>query len=205
MPISHKYKAIFIHIPKTGGTSIERMLEIPENKEGLFNCNPKKAPIYQHFVPVKLQPLISDDHWNSYYKFTSVRNPLTRAISDYKFFTVNSSREPDLNKLNIRTFSDYCKLADEVVTNNLYSENPFFDHFIPQHKFFEGITFDKVCRMETFATDVEEIRKHLNCKLPLRRYHASSSRPVSYTPEDLDIIKRIYAKDFEMFNYPLPK
>ena len=28
MPISHKYKTIFVHIPKTGGAAVEKTLDI---------------------------------------------------------------------------------------------------------------------------------------------------------------------------------
>jgi len=35
MPISKKYKVVFIHIPKTAGTSVYQLLEIPETKDSL--------------------------------------------------------------------------------------------------------------------------------------------------------------------------
>ena len=39
MPLSHKYKCLFVHIPRTGGTSFRKMLNIDEETDGLEYLN----------------------------------------------------------------------------------------------------------------------------------------------------------------------
>ena len=39
MPVSHKYKCLFVHIPRTGGTSFRKMLNIDEEADGLEYLN----------------------------------------------------------------------------------------------------------------------------------------------------------------------
>lgn len=201
MPISDKYKVIFVHIPKTGGTSVERMLQIPETRAALVNYQPKKGPIYQHFTPQQIIKHIPAEKWESYYKFTTVRHPLQRAISDFKFFKTNSPWEPRLKELDITTFSDYCALAERVVAAGCYDDNPFFDHLRPQHLYFEDIEYDEVCRLENFAADMAKVKAAIGCERPLGRHHTSSGQKVQTLPEDVAIIERVYAKDYERFGY----
>jgi len=200
MPISHKYKAIFVHIPKTGGTSVERLLAIPENKSGLFNCNPNRGPIYQHLVPSELKKYIPENQWKTYFKFTSVRHPLQRAISDYKFFKINKEVR-NRYKIQLKSFSDYCKLAERVVKEGAFKETPFFDHFIPQHYYFEGINYDKICKTETLDADMVKVKTAIGCNKPFKRHHVSAKQCVHVSPEDIEIIERVYAQDYEQFGY----
>ena len=68
--INHDHKLIFIHIPRTGGTSIEYFFTKETEVEA------------KHTFPVGWK----NDHpeeWETYFKFSSVRNPWDRAVSQW--------------------------------------------------------------------------------------------------------------------------
>ncbi|MFO8053169.1 MAG: sulfotransferase family 2 domain-containing protein [Candidatus Omnitrophota bacterium] len=76
MLISHTYKFIFLHIPKTAGSSVAATLKRNLNKNDLLLCPHTKA--------VRLK-LTAKDKWKDYFKFTFVRNPWDRMVSAYFF------------------------------------------------------------------------------------------------------------------------
>ena len=81
--ISHKHKFIFIHINKTGGSSLEHALK--KYCENFSNRKFKHQCLFD-----KLEnnpPLISQcKHLlEEYFKFTIVRNPWDKELSDYFF------------------------------------------------------------------------------------------------------------------------
>ncbi|MDT9339971.1 sulfotransferase family protein [Trichodesmium erythraeum 21-75] len=97
MIISHKYKFIFIHINKCGGTSITKAL-IPYlgKKDLILGCLPKyeklseeylkKYQIYKHSTASEIRNFIEEDIWNKYFKFTFTRNPWSKILSTYFWF-----------------------------------------------------------------------------------------------------------------------
>ena len=95
MYISHKHKAMFIHIPKTGGTSIKTLLLQNNFTEFNLHQSPDKSNDditgeYRLGTALRAKRGISDDIWNSYFKFTFVRSPYERMISNYYFLSYNN-------------------------------------------------------------------------------------------------------------------
>lgn len=74
--ISHKHKCIFIHIPRTGGSSIE--LAIKGYPWWVGNLEKK------HMSASETRKYYGEDIWNEYFKFSFVRNPWDRVISLWK-------------------------------------------------------------------------------------------------------------------------
>ena len=93
--LSHKHKCIYIHIPKTAGVSIITFLGLSFKKadqsyqsysmpfqpdEDKFNPSPPHRRVGDY---VKCG-FVTQDEFDSYFKFTFVRNPWDRIVSEYK-------------------------------------------------------------------------------------------------------------------------
>ncbi len=96
--ISLKHKCIFIEVPKTGSTSIRKIigltskppLDIKECRKILKTNFPFQTigysyinPLYTRFTPNRIKTKIGDKIFNSFFKFGIVRNPWSRTVSLY--------------------------------------------------------------------------------------------------------------------------
>ena len=89
MPISHEDKIIFVHIPKTGGASIEKSLGIFGNDNN-GNLEPNfeilygqtKDKILQHLKIEEIKKLKKKE-FETFKLVSFVRNPYDRIISEY--------------------------------------------------------------------------------------------------------------------------
>jgi hypothetical protein len=91
MPVSHSHKTIFVHIPKTAGTSIEAVLGMHGDKHDIgvvpyFNQALDHEHLYgrqmQHMTAQAIRTVLNNDVlFDSYFKFTVVRNPWDRLVS----------------------------------------------------------------------------------------------------------------------------
>ena len=165
--ISHKYKCIFIHIPKTAGTSIYSLFtDIGKldwkqpNYDVLFGWCPKRKMHLQHATPQQLieTDLISEADWKNYYKFTFVRNPWDKSFSDY-FWMMKDRKVKDSFKNYITASGDFDKYLNKPVNMEYRG-----DHLLPQIEFlkcekFENLDF--VGRFENLNRDMEIIRKKI--------------------------------------------
>ncbi|WP_202940772.1 sulfotransferase family 2 domain-containing protein [Alteromonas macleodii] len=97
MIVSHKYKFIFVHINKCGGTSVTRAL-LPflgeddlvlggsSDTEKLSEEYLAEHGIYKHSTASEIKRFVGDEVWNSYYKFATIRNPWDKIVSTYFWF-----------------------------------------------------------------------------------------------------------------------
>jgi hypothetical protein len=204
--ISHKHKYIFIHIPKTGGSSVERALLINENVITsdtpiflLKSVDEKTRDKYKLQI-LKNNQIVQQSHYpldkfdlelqNNYYCFTFVRNPWDLVVSVYEF-----SKQYRYKMVNVNfSFEDFL-LKDKI------KAAPW--HMLPQHSFInENINF--IGKFENLQEDFDKICKNLNLqqqKLP----HILKTKRIKYqdyyTEETKNFVAVKYKKDIEMFNY----
>ncbi len=209
--ISHKHKCIFIHIPKTAGTSINTFFHPGVNfhyntpdYERLFGWCPKRKIHMQHATSQQLLELelVTEEEWKEYFKFTFVRNPWDRAYSDYlwiqQFSGVKGSFKDFINKEN----SFY-----EILNNNTKSKF-LGDHLIPQSHFFDvngTYELDYTGRFENFETDINVILKKISIDKSFDVFQNRTKRKKNYsnfyTGTYKKLIEKKYSSDIESFGY----
>ena len=119
MLISHKHNFIFIHVWKTGGTSIyHSLLPFAETKvtkrsftDKLFKRTqkPLSQDFEKHITGIDLNGKIGNEMYNEYFKFAFVRNPLSWEVSYYHFITQKPNNHPQ--KEVIRSLGSFEKLV----------------------------------------------------------------------------------------------
>ncbi|TVP61456.1 MAG: sulfotransferase family protein [Nodularia sp. (in: Bacteria)] len=144
MAISHRHKFIFVHIPKCGGTSIEkalctftkldlmnpRLLSEEEIKEKNLLLGGSLHRLERHLSAIEIKTLIEKQEFEDYFKFSIVRNPFSRLVSFYNFVLKN--KNPDHTKLQVKLVLNSVNFKD-FVTCALQTEQ--MDLFFNQYKY----------------------------------------------------------------------
>lgn len=80
MIISHKYKLIFIHIPKNAGTFITQLLKNLDENLDIRHIG--------HIISLEGEKLVDSEIWNTYKKFCVIRNSWDHLISLYNYIKI---------------------------------------------------------------------------------------------------------------------
>lgn len=202
--IIKKYKAIFVHIPKTAGISIKSIMDIKHNSghhrltEGLIKSYPKA--------------------WKEYFKFTFVRNPWDRIVSGFFFMFLRIRNRLKLDKpLNSRmkTF-DYCGDFKAFIRDLPHKIDDVFlvNYFTPQTAWLfdrndKPYPFDLVGKVETINEDFEALKTALNLSkdIVLPHHNKSTHKPYYryYDDNMVEIVYNIYKKEIEYLEYKFGK
>jgi hypothetical protein len=190
--IINNSKVLFIHIPKTGGTTIEhwmstygKLYAYQPKISSFMKCSP------QHLTYDEATLILGHDFD---FSFSVVRNPYKRIESEYFFTTKRNNRALKLD------FSSWVLSSlDEFAKNRHYADN----HFRPQSDFLsDNIT--KVYRLE------QGLKKVLNkvCGIlgveeleQLRPRNVSKRHEIHWTFEAINAVNEVYKDDFKLFKY----
>ena len=205
MIYSEKNKFLFIHVPKTAGTSIRRLLQ-SHYEDGITNGSFNKSDWnYHHVTASKFKIHFGEEKWNEIYKFAFVRNPWDWLVSYYHYAIQSEdiAKSPDkqTNKWlhNMRQVKDF----DEFV----YRDNllPF-----PQYLWVTDINdpneiiVDYVGRVENISQDFNSIKLLANLHLPDLPVINKSKHDHYSTYYTKAMVKRVedrYGQDISMFDY----
>tara|TARA_R110002020_G_scaffold50211_1_gene142102 strand:- start:1210 stop:1746 length:537 start_codon:yes stop_codon:yes gene_type:complete len=174
--IIDKHKAIFIHIPKNAGTSIEEYF----SNESVRIQPEKHADIYE--IKKKFK-----NSYNNYKKFTIIRNPYDKMVSWYFYLKRN------LGDYNVVEFNDWIKEP-----SRFWHANDPISFLKPQHEWINNTV--EIIKFENLN---KELNKFFNKQINLPITNKSNHKHYLeyYNTESLDIIYNRYKKDFKKFNY----
>lgn len=183
---------LFVHIPKTGGTSIST---------ALFGKDSGHPYLYQFYLANK-------SYTQSFYKFCVVRNPYDRLVSTYFHFTTNTIN-PKIKTLwdefQINSFEELVlKMEDPLNFKKLKK----IIHFVPQNELisYQNLKMDKIFKFENFDQIEEQLNANLKAKtISLKKLNTSKRDSYNkyYNSKTKTIVYKVYRKDFELFDYPV--
>ncbi|HXV99712.1 MAG TPA: sulfotransferase family 2 domain-containing protein [Anaerolineae bacterium] len=207
MIISHKYKYLFIEIPRTGSTAISQ--ELRRNYDGVSIL--RKHSDYLEFLKV------ATPEEKKYFVFAGIRNPLDDAVSLYFKYKTNhkmkytnparlATNGGSVTKANITKFSfvqntnadfpTFFKRSYKLPYNNISSLSHQYCNFI--------IRFENL--QEDFATALQLIG--IESKGPLPQKNKTGGRAESftayYTPEAIAHAKKVFGPFMKKWGYEFP-
>lgn len=189
-----KRGVLFIHIPKSAGTTI---------------CSELYGRRIGHYRYLDWVDLSSGDFMENVKTFTVVRNPVARLESAYRF-VINGSKMGSVKNRESYLEDDRFRSFDAFVQEWLVNQdlNTCDVIFRPQ-SFFVCDNENKILVDEIFKIEKpEEVEKYLsrilNREVKLHKLNATSNyeyKNVDCSEKTLELINRLYVKDFELFKY----
>lgn len=187
-----KKKLIFIHVPKAAGTSIANEV---------FN---KQQP--GHFLWSDYRD-INRKKYESYFKFSFVRNPYDRLVSAFFYLKKGGGNKYDL-EFSMKYKFDSIDFSDFIHLLNKNKKVKKWVHFVPQSDFLihDGvIVTDFLGKFESIDEDMKKLRELIGLeeKDNARKDNKSirNGYETYYNKELKDIVYSIYKEDFVNFEY----
>jgi len=209
--VSNKYKAVFFHIPKTGGIYTEFILsEHYDFDMPSVSCRGEcNKPIEVNNMPINSDLITNLERdfpeWKSYYKFTFIRNPYDRAISSYEYIMqkYNDSRIPKaIKEENVDFKSFYCNYKK-------YNLSSFINNhaFSSQYATLVNIKMDYYANFKNLNEEiniilqkigVEDYNKHSYLLEENIKLNSTIKKDITsyYDNETLKIVNELFKEDF---------
>lgn len=216
--INTTHHFIYVHIPKTAGTSVKRFLgqftrycdvEIggAADAEALEVFYWNRFRLKKHALAREILHAVGRERFAGYFKFSFVRDPFARTLSIFRFLKF------DFKTWGKAAVMDRFSNLEDFVTSDYFQEPGPDRILVPQSRWLHDEQkrncMDFIGRVETLDQDVAGIcRTLLLPRVPqsMSRRNVSSEGPESLMKEltlgkVVDAIRRRYEADFEAFGY----
>jgi hypothetical protein len=187
-------RCIYIHVPKTGGTSIKALL--------CQGPNPSHATLFHYSV------LFPPAEFKTFFKFGFVRNPWDRVYSSYTYLIAGGKNEQDRG-FGKRILLKYRDFEDFVLHGLHKHEVRGHIHFLPQWQFLSirsgMMPIDFIGYYESLPQDFAFAARRIGLPEELPWNNRTQGREVSYkaayTPAMKQRVAEVYAQDIALFGY----
>lgn len=197
--IFHKWKLVFVGIPKNASVSIHTALS-----------NKTDNVAHTHLGISEIFSNEDEDLLLDYQSFCVVRNPFDRFYSAWKH------NHPHPGPTSIVDYRNaFNEFVNNIVKPGKVSSNISHEHYWPQYKFVtlnKRVVVDNVLKFENLQEDWIKFQNNWN-SLSLTSYSMNLRLPKEnssqiqtpwnevYNHESIEIIRNLYRLDFEIFNY----
>ncbi len=213
MIVSRGRRYIFVHIPKTGGTSLATALEARAMKDDILIGDTEKAVrrrkrvkgleakgrLWKHSRLADLEGVVSETEMASMFVFTLVRNPWDRMVSYYHWLREQGFDHPAVGLAQRLDFSGFLNAPGQRA--GLAAER--YGAYMETASGVERC--DAYVRLERLEEDLAPVEAHLGVRLAPLPHLNRSERPLdyrsAYSEADAALVGRLYAEEIARFGY----
>ncbi len=212
MIISPARSFVFVHITKTGGTSLSLALEDKAHKDDILIGDTPKAQkrkrrlkdikangrLWKHSTMADIEGAFEHEHLAAMFKVALVRNPWDRMVSYYHWLRAQSFDHIAVKLAQGLEFGDF---VSHPQTRASIRQNPYGRYLQDT----SGQEWPALfVRLENFTQDISPFEDHIGFRIVLPAVN-KSERDAGYrayfTPELARIMAEDCAEDIERFGY----
>jgi hypothetical protein len=203
--ISYERNCIFVHIPKTGGTSIESVIWPGARSERELWMG-FVAPMHnkyqtgglQHLLARQIRMEVGDDIFARAFKFTIVRNPWERAVSQFCYM----ARRADLREfVGLEAEASFDRYLERISSRLHVQWQEQADFVLDENG---DMLVDFVGRFETLAADAARIFERVGspgAALPHENKGIHEPYQAYYDDARRERVAEMYQRDIRLFGY----
>ncbi|WP_170666333.1 sulfotransferase family 2 domain-containing protein [Ruegeria profundi] len=212
MIISRGRRYVFVHMPKTGGTSLALALEQRAMKDDILLGDTPKAlkrrrrakeltargRLHKHATLADIDGVLPEGELEAMFAFTLVRNPWDRMVSYYHWLRSQSFAHEAV------TLSQQLEFEPFVLHPNI--RRSFQDH--PARRYMTRADGVEQCqlflRLEQFEQDAQPLFRHLEFEVELPHINPSERQAdyrAYYSDRSAQSVAESCAEDIERFGY----
>lgn len=193
-------QAVFVHVPKNGGTSMYNALRMDEPPE--THC------------PVVGYRAAAPKRWGDAYTFAFVRNPWDRFVSAFHYLKRKPMTDDDRLWADqvLAEYPDFDSFVSSMMSSRRFLGTVMmWRHFAPQWWYVADeqgkLAIDHVGRFEDFARELVTVGETLGIDANLVHENKVARAHYSefYTPDSIDFVGRLYKRDIDWFSYRFEK
>jgi hypothetical protein len=197
MPICFENKFIFFHIPRCSGTYLDTYYKFNEGNP-LFGIREIQGRVltlpHLTYEDVRNEGLVSQVTLDSFFKFTIVRDPFPRMVSDY-IWQKNHDRHNEFRHLS---FKEYLDQAERIMKERRYFDKIHYDHFRPMKEYCYSngrMVMDDILVLENLQSGLARIKQRINLDDMPRMNSSHYNIDEFKSKENVDRVYELYAED----------